>query len=177
MGVTATWGIPFAEVFDPPHGPDQEEALAEATDAALTIVADAASAADAKAVRNGWRSFSSRLAANQAIGAMADIPTLAPIAFTTANANTDILVSMSIRPDTPGNQYMIVRLVVDGVNHPAELPGGSNGLLVPPVFSLADLKIPLAASGPHTLKLQAAGSGGGSLQGFVTGFTVKVLGP
>jgi hypothetical protein len=173
MPSTPNFAIPYASLGDPPHGPLQEKAIADAVDAALLAIQNAAAANLSVVSAKVPRLFGARLASNQGITGLADL-TGVTVTFTVA-ATTSVQISATLDAQTTGGNYCEGVVNIDGVDQAQKMHSESDGIGGPDTSSQC-VTVSLAA-GSHTIKMRAVQSGGTTtVQAQSTGISVLVLG-
>jgi hypothetical protein len=165
---TPNFGLRYPALSDPPDVVADIRNLAEDVDADLLPIQTAAA-------RNAVRAFGARLAADTAMGALADVPGVT-VTFSTANANTQAMITISLDATTTGGNYVEGVINIDGVDRIEKCHAAQTG--VGSETASQTINWTFAAAGSHTVKLRAIHSGGASsLNAARTGIAVLVLGP
>lgn len=175
MPTTANFGLPYSATTDPPNGPLQIKALADAVDALLLTFQAATAAADVKASRIQPRQFYSAVASNFTVAGLADVPGMS-VSFSTVNVNTIVLVTINASITSTGGNYAELRLTVNGVDRTERIKVAQAGLAgTPGSFTIP---LTLAAAGAYVIKVRAINSGSGVvIEGTQSSISTLVLGP
>lgn len=177
MPLTSVWNIPYAVGTDAPNGPSQEAAIANAVETALnTINANAIATALANS-KTYPRLLSARLSANQVVTGTADL-TGCTLTFTTAQANTVVKITVNATSSNSPTFYMQTTTVIDGTTQAESCYSAENSVVSTSPSASITLVKTLAASGSHTIKLQAISAGGTTTAiSPHTGLVLEIVGP
>lgn len=172
MGVTATYNFPYPELGDPPNGPVQINALAQAVEDQLEIT-------DATVISRSTVYREARSAGDETVTTVDTDVAGATLTFTTPTVNTVVSVeSYWDVATTGGTDTFIGTIMVDGVTNTtgeahAEGEGSSGRVAISQGWTVT-----LAAAGSHTIKLRRQkASNSDTLTLFGIHTKIKVQGP